>query len=54
MSPKKELAKREIPQIFNPFLAIKAIIIKMAHRIKALKVLVMITVTLSNQTAKAK
>lgn len=42
-----------MPQIFQPFLPKKATTIKMAHRIKAEKVLVMITVTWSNQLAKA-
>ena len=42
-----------MPQIFQQFLPKKATTINTAHKIKAEKVLVIITVTWSNQLAKA-
>lgn len=42
-----------MPQIFQPFLPRKPTTIKTAHKIKAEKVLVMITVTWFTQLAKA-
>lgn len=42
-----------MPQIFHPFLPRNPTTIKTAHKIKAEKVLVMITVTWLNQLAKA-